>query len=836
VVELELLKGYRVVDLTNERGLLAGRMLADLGADVIQVEPPNGSSARLVAPLSVDSSTASSLYWEAFASNKRSVVLDADDASQRATLLELMASADFVFESDEPGWAEARGLDYASVADINPRCIYVSISPFGHGGPKSRWNDCELICWAAGGALFFNRDEDRPPVRISVPQAYYHASADAASAALIAHRARVRDGIGQHVDISVQVSVAQATLSAVLSAAVGDHSTYPVEGTEQVTSSRQRLDLSGSGSASRRTKWPVLDGYVEMHLSLGPAAGRFTNNLFKWLGEQRAVDEKFVALDWVTAPDLYKSGALTFDDLELARAQVAAFFATHTKAELLDAAIARKMLLAPIYTVEDLLDSPQFNDRNYFTSFEDSGGRDLTLPGPLVWIDGEPTGQRTRAPRLGEHQSLLASLDASTTRPLDDQVARGGTDDVRPALDGLKVADLSWVVAGPMIGRVLADYGATVVRVESSWRVETNRLVGPFRNGVQNAENSASYGNCNAGKLGVTLDLSLQEGRSVVLDLIKWADVVIESFSPGVMEKWGLAFADIQKVNPRAIMVSTSLLGQTGRLANFAGYGNIGAAISGFQNIVGWPDRPPLGPFGPYSDYVGPRFSLVALMAALDQRDREGVGCHLDIAQAEAAVHFLAPEIAQFVREGVVASRRGNRDLQFAPHGVYPCTPGEVGRSRWIAIAVRSDDEWRLLADVMGRSELTDDPAFANAVARLEHADELDELLSEWVAPQRAPDVESLLQRAGLAAHVASSSLDLLDDPQLVQRHHFVTLDHPLHGTTTVENSRFVMSRTPAVVRRAAPTLGQDNEYVLRDILGYSDETYQRLMDANVIR
>jgi benzylsuccinate CoA-transferase BbsF subunit len=465
----------------------------------------------------------------------------------------------------------------------------------------------------------------------------------------------------------------------------------------------------------------------------------------------------------------------------------------------------------------------------------DAHGGDLTLPGPLVWLDGAPTGRRTRAPRLGEHQSTLSTYAES--RHHDDATRVDvETREVRPALDGLKVADLSWVVAGPMIGRVLCDYGATVVRVESSWRIETNRLVGPFRDGVQDKENSASYGNCNAGKLGVTLDLSLAEGRAVVLDLIKWADVVIESFSPGVMEKWGLAFEDLQKVNPSLIMVSTSLLGQTGPMANFAGYGNIGAAISGYQNIVGWPDRPPLGPFGPYSDYVGPRFALVALLAALDRRDRDGVGAHLDIAQAEAAIHFLAPEIAHFAQLGVVATRRGNRDLQFAPHGVYPCTPGETGRSCWVAIAACTDEQWRSLAALMGSSELAGESDFATAASRLEHVDRLDDLVAAWVAPQLVGDVVSILQSAGVAAHVASSSLDLLDDPQLIQRGHFVTLDHPLHGTTTVENSRFVMSRTPAAIRRAAPTLGQDNDYVLHDILGYTPERIERLTDANVIR
>ena len=196
---------------------------------------------------------------------------------------------------------------------------------------------------------------------------------------------------------------------------------------------------------------------------------------------------------------------------------------------------------------------------------------------------------------------------------------------IRP-LEGLKVLDLAWVVAGPVIGRTLADYGATVVRVETRKRVDTSRVMGPFPDGRMDVQQSALFENCNAGKLGLTLDLASPGGQQVARDLARWADVVVESFSPGQMRRWGLDYEALSADHPDLIMLSTSLMGQTGPYAQFAGYGNIGAAMAGFQQLVGWPGELPVGPFGPYTDYVGPRFSIVALLAALDHRRRTGEG------------------------------------------------------------------------------------------------------------------------------------------------------------------------------------------------------------------
>ena len=402
-------------------------------------------------------------------------------------------------------------------------------------------------------------------------------------------------------------------------------------------------------------------------------------------------------------------------------------------------------------------------------------------------------------------------------------------------LDGLKVADFSWVVAGPVVGRALADFGATVVRIESSTRIETARMMQPFYDGQPGPENSALYGNCNAGKLDVTLDLNSDAGRSVARDLTRWADVVIESYSPGQMARWGLDYDTIRADNPSVVMLSTSLMGQTGPSAKLAGYGNIGASMSGYQDLVGWADRPPIGPFGPYTDYVGPRFALVALLAALDERRRTGEGCYLDIAQSEIGVFLLSPQLADYFDTGTVASRRGNSDERFAPHGVFACAPDD-GVERFVAIAVTSDEQWQSLADEVDRPELASDPRYATEAGRLEAAAELEAVVAAWTAPQSAAQVEARLQRRHVPAHVCASSADWAADPQLAHRDHLRSMPHPVFGTATVEGPRYLLSTTPGAVDRPAPTLGQDNAYVLCELLGYEPEKYEALTADGVLR
>lgn len=407
------------------------------------------------------------------------------------------------------------------------------------------------------------------------------------------------------------------------------------------------------------------------------------------------------------------------------------------------------------------------------------------------------------------------------------------------ALGGLKVLDLSWVVAGPLIGRALADFGAHVVRVESSVRVETARLMQPFHGGVQDKEGSVLFGNCNAGKQGLTLDLKSAEGQSVVKDLVAWADVVVESFSPGQLAKWGLDYEALRAIKPDIVMVSTSIAGQHGPWSTLAGFGNVGSSLSGFQNLVGYQDRLPLGTFGPYTDYVGPRLALITLLAALEHRRRTGEGAYIDASQVEAGIFFLSPQVAHFGYDGTIAERCGDRDADLSPHGVFRCADedGAVeGKSRFCAIAVRDAEQWRALAGQIGRPDLAERTDLATAEGRRGAEDEIEEAITGWTRQRPAAEVERVLQGMGVPAYLAVASADYPHDEQLAHRSHLVELPHPRHGRTVVEAPRYRLSQTPGRPRRAAPMLGQDNDTVLRDLLGYDDARIAALTEGGVLR
>ncbi|HZU76993.1 MAG TPA: CoA transferase [Dehalococcoidia bacterium] len=583
-----MLKPYRVLDLTDERGLLAGKIFADLGADVIQVEPPGGSPARRLPPLLDARDPASSAWWAAYACNKRGITLDLDDAADRGRLRQLAATADFLFESEEPGVMAARGLGYEDLARLNPRLIHASITAFGQDGPRATDPATDLTLWAAGGALLpagggllTARAGDRPSVRISVPQAYLHAAADAAAGALVAHFERLKSGLGQHVDIAAQQSVTQVSMAGVLSHLVGHTEHRP-----------RSTDDAGPGI----TKWRCKDGYLDF------APARHTNNLMLWMREEGACEDADLAFDWTRLREVLAGGD------EAAVAEVArltelirAFFASKTKLELLEGAATRRCMLAPILDVADVAANPHLADRDFWRAIDGDPYPRLRYPGPFCRVSGQPLPYRRPAPRLGEHNaevfaeltsfpSLKGTGDparrartASTHEgrrrapvavAVDTQRIQGST--AAPAqgelpLAGLRVLDLTWVVAGPMIGRALADFGAIVIKVDSRRRVDGSRPVFPFHGGVPGPERSALYGDVNAGKLGITLNLATAEARVVLLDLVRWADVLTEAFTPGVMARWGLGYERLRELNPGLIMLCTSINGETGRYAGLWG-------------------------------------------------------------------------------------------------------------------------------------------------------------------------------------------------------------------------------------------------------------------------
>jgi crotonobetainyl-CoA:carnitine CoA-transferase CaiB-like acyl-CoA transferase len=827
------LDGVRVLDLTDERGLLAGRVLADLGADVVQVEPVSGSSARRRAPRPPSVKT-DSYVWQAYAANKRGIVADIDTDDGVELIRSLAAVADVLIESAGPGALAARGLDVDDLHAVNPALVYVSITAFGRTGPKAHLKAPDLVAWAAGGPLDEHREGDRPPLRISLPQAYLHAALDAAAGAQLALAARRRTGRGQLVDVAVQASLTTATLGRALTCAVGDVPRGDLT-KGHVLEAPRVVDQSGSGSNTDPAlkKWACSDGLIEFHIGIGPASGSFTNDFIRWLADEGAPIDDFTDLDFRTVPSKIASGEFSDADSLRLRAVISDFFAARTKADVMEAAVKRKLLCVPICDIGDIVNSPQLAARDFFVTVGD-GDAAVLLPGPFAHTSAvNAMGIRRPAPRLGEHQQEVVDEWLAAPREATADPSLPGA----APLEGLKVVDFSWVVAGPLIGRALADFGATVIRVESSGRIETARFMQPYVNGEPSAESSALYGTCNAGKLGMTLNLNSGQGRDLARKLAGWADVVIESFSPGRMANWGLDYETLRRDNPGLVMLSTSINGQYGPHAQLAGYGNVGAALSGFQFITGWPDRAPIGPFGPYTDYVGPRFSLAALLAALRHRDRTGEGCYLDVAQVEAGIWLQAPEVADCAANGTIATRLGDADREFAPHGVFKCRPDAgSGEDRYVAVVVTDEAEWASLADTIGRPDLRDDARFGSAAGRIKHAAAIESAINEWTATHDVEAAEAILQQAGVPAHRSSNSRDLAEDPQIAHRGHFVRLSHPTLGQTVVEGPRYLLSDTPGTPRRAAPTFGQDNEHILTTLLGLDAAQIKQLTDEGVLQ
>ena len=818
-----MLSPYRVLDLTDERGLICGQILADLGADVIAVEPPGGSPARRRGPFAGDAADPErSLTWWAYARGKRSITLDLESTGGRDELRRLVRGSDVLIESADAGRMDALGLGHANLEREHPGLVYVSISAFGQDGPKAHYAATDITVSAAAGPSAFIGDEDRAPLRFGVPQAFLHAGAEAADAALIALRERRHSGRGQHVDVSAQQAFAQATQSTILAVAIGEQESKRLRGGASL------------GPLFLPLVWRAQDGYVSLTFFFGSAIGPFSARLMHWIHEQGGCDQSTRDKDWVGFAAALMSGAESVDEYRRVLALVATFLRGKTKAELLDAALERRLLITPMATIPELLASPQFADRDYWRAIEQPQiGRAVAHPGAFARFGTRPIANWRRAPSIGEHgDALRAELLAAPAPDIapDRTGARGDTDS-RAALAGVKVLDLMWVMAGPAATRVLADYGATVVKIESTSHVDTARTIGPFHGGQPGPESSGLYLNMNAAKLGLTLDLSNPQGRDVFLDLVRWADVVTESFSPKAMRAWGLDYDSLLKVNPQLIMLSSSLFGQSGPLSSLAGFGTMGAAAAGFNSVIGWPDRDP-AMVAAYTDYVSPRFTVAALLAALDHRDRSGEGQYIDFSQAEASLHFLAPALLDYTVNGRVAGRIGNTDPQMAPHAIYPAAGGD----RWVAISVADEAQWGALCRAIGRAELIADARFGDPAARLAHTEALDAIVTEWTSVRDAQAIEAALQAQGVPAHSVDGSARLVNDPQLLHRGHFVRLEHPVHGTTTVEGSRAHLSRTPARIERAAPTFGRDNFEVLTEILGYDAERVAELAAADVLR
>jgi benzylsuccinate CoA-transferase BbsF subunit len=386
----------------------------------------------------------------------------------------------------------------------------------------------------------------------------------------------------------------------------------------------------------------------------------------------------------------------------------------------------------------------------------------------------------------------------------------------RKLLEGIRVVDFTWALSGPISTKHLSDLGAEVIKIETSVRLDIQRTQSKW----------GSFNQHNSGKLAITVNLKKPKGLELVRQLIAKSDVVVDNFAGGSMDKMGLGYEVLKQLKPDIIMLSSCMQGATGPFARHPGIGFRLTALSGFNQITGWPDRQP-GWIGAYTDFIAPRYNILALMAALEYRHRTGKGQFIDMSQFEAGVHFMGPLVLDWAVNQNQATRMGNESPSAAPHNAYRC----LGEDRWCAISVFTDAEWEGFCGVIGSPQLATDPRFSSLPARKKNEQELDNIVNHWTGTRSAEDVMNAMQAAGVPAGVLQTGEDFMDhDPQVQARHFFVELEHPEVGKyRTNSGAHFLLSKCETDLVRA-PLMGEHNEYVFKKLLGVSDAEYDSLV------
>lgn len=801
-----MLENYVVLDLTDERGEIGPMLLGDLGADVIRIETIHGSAARHCEPFMENAAKdMKSLQFIAFNRNKRSIVLDPTTAKDKTDLEELIRRADFIFVSAPRAEHGQFSISFEETCSINPRIIYVNISPFGHDGPYADFTGNDLVIAAMAGPVSLQGIPERAPVRISVPQVWRHAGVEAAAGAMAALHRMHKMGEAQFVDLSAQCAMTWTMLNAMDAHAI------------------QGYDFERSGSFMSNMTNPVelvhptSDGYI-----VALPGSKVILGCMSRMIEEGVIDESYRHINWIEYDQNIRDPNAKPINLKQGTEICQQFFAQHTKQELYQFGLKQGITLTPVNTLDELLALQHLQVRDYWLSLRLPDGQ--TVRGAGLWCkaSSSPLSVRYPAPELGQHSAEIRQWLRQSPTPKNYPPMQEPT--TLPFAE-IKVADFSWVGVGPISAKYLADHGASVVRVESASRPDVLRGGVPFA-GEPDLNHSQFFGNFNTSKKSLALDMKSAEAIDIARKLITESDVMIESFAPGAIGRMGLGYEEVRKLNPEIIMISTCLMGQTGPAAQLAGYGYHAAALAGFYEVTGWPDKHPSGPWVAYTDTIAPRFISILLAAALDYRRRTGRGCFIDVAQIETSLHFLAPELLDLQVNHESASRLGNRSHNAAPQGCYPC----AGDDQWCAIAVDNDRQWQALC-----REIDYHPGTAVSLPdRLKNHDEIDVVISQWTQLHSAPEVMQKLQQAGVPAGMVQRSSDLLVDRQYQHRDFYRYQNHEAMGNIPYAGHQYKIAGYDNGPRAPAPMLGEHSFEVLTE-LGMTDEEIAMAYATGVI-
>ena len=783
------LQGFRALDLTTLSGQLCGRMLADLGMEVIKIEPPGGDPVRKLVPF-VKSPNGSELStpFAHLNAGKASKVLDLDKEADREAFRKLVETADVVLESFKPGELDAKGLGYKSLAAINPGIVMASITGFGQTGKKKNLACNDLVALAESGFLYISGDPSLPPCRPPETQAYYFASLFAAAGLLAALYRREHTGQGDHVDSSMQETLATQ-----------EHIIRLWANEKQIS----KRAGSQHGSVAPAKIFPCSDGFVYLYVT----RQHWKLFLTVWKDHPPVFD----APEWLN--NVYRRAHA--DELNPA---VQALLSKYTMAEITDLLQAKGIPCVPVNTPMGFANDEHVRGRGFMAPVEHVGFGSTKQPAMPFVIDGArpavgsvPVLDSWRSP---SHISPVAG-ERSEGVPRRERDMGGGNG----PLDGMRIVSFDHVLAAPYGTTILAELGADVIKVESS-----KGGMDPFRffGTGEDPNVSPRFLEFNRNKRSFTVNLKHPKGPRVLHDLVAKADAVLDNYSVDVVERIGLSYDDLCKVKPDIINLRMPGLGTTGPKRHFSTVGVNITAFTGLTYLWNHPGvtDPPIGSQTVFPDYVSGVLCAIIIISGVLYRDRQRKGAFIDLAQSEATAFMIGANLMEAAASGKDPQPIGNASPGAAPHDCYPCK----GEDRWCVITADTEQQWAALANIIGDGS-GQDARFGSVEGRLQHRDELNAAIGRWTQDKDAFEIMDRLQQAGVPCGVVQTGEDLTNDPHLKDRGFIVTVENPRLGRVVLPNFPLQFANAKLTRRWEFPVLGRDTEAVLRDVVGYSEET-----------
>ena len=809
------LSGVRVLEFGEHISApYAARVLAELGADVIKIENLAGDCARRNGPfLDGLPDPESSGLFHALNFEKRSFTFDPGDPQSALALEALLAEAEIFITNLGYDQREAMGLDWTTIGARHPDLVALSVTPFGDSGPYAQAPGCALTAAALGGATWAVGLPERAPLSPPFDVADYQAGIHAASAAMAAYYARINGAKGQVIDISAADVIA--------SYVAANSSFYSAFGHAWHRCGRK---ASGSGGTYPYGIFPCKDGAVVL---IGRSKQDWESLLGGlgspgWASDPRFEDPREIARSFTTEVDSLLQPLL----LE------------HTVAELVALGEEAKVAIAPVLSIAEVLELPQFLERNLFADDYQVGGHQVSMPtSPLFALRGSGPRVLRQASEQGV-QITQAKFDKPKQRSPDPSArsTQGAGRGAGP-LSGVRVIDLSWVWSGPYATAILADLGAEVIKIEHRDRLDNARLRGrPLKDGKPAPgpveEISPYFHQNNRNKLSVTLNIKDPDGARLLRELIAESDVVLNNFTAGVLERVGLSYERLSEGHPGLIMLSMTAAGSTGPLRDIRGYAPIMSALSGIESLVGYDDERAIGMMTfALGDPNAGIHAAGAILGALIGRARTGEGLDIDLSQTEAMVGVVAEAAMYLQLTGDDPSGRGTDHPQYCPHGIFPC----AGDDSWLALAVAGDAEWERVAEVLGEP-IEGDPRFAHEDGRRANRDALDTAIAARTASFDRDELVGRLRAVSVAAAPVLELAELQEDPHLRDRGVFAVVDHQITGPGTLATLPWIMSATPPAITRSAPLVGEHTHEVLQKTLNLTPAEIERLEASGAIR